>query len=128
MTPFAEIIQKCPTWLAIEYQVMSDGKERFSWKLVGSMPILTLLGVILKVQRELLIGNFIDPINEPLLVIAQDEGGDFDWWVNGDIPTYALAGFLETVKDTIKSPQSMAKTQQQGISVLGPDGRPFMGT
>lgn len=128
MTTFSEILQTCPTWLAVECQVMPDGKERFGWKLVGSVPILTLLGVILKVQGELLAGNLIDPIDEPLLVIVQDKGSDFCWWVNGDIPTYALAGFLETVKDAIKSPQSMAKAHQHGVGVLGPDGRPFMGT
>lgn len=112
--------------LIIEYQRSEAGEDRFQWGIVGSIPVLAIIGYIVQVQHDIA-SEWAEPRNEcpkQALVVAL-VGGEFMWWVGKEIPRDALVGMLEVVKAAIVGGRlGQAAASQR---VLWPDGRPFGG-
>lgn len=127
MSTLAEIMANNAGYLVVEVGQAPGGQERFGWKMFGACPLLTLIGVVCRVQRELLAGEFIAQIEEPLAVIAFNKDDGFSWFVNlSDIQVDSLVGFLELVKDKLKSPRTVESAQHNaGPRLFGPDGQPM---
>lgn len=100
------------------------GGERFQWGIVGAMPLLTLIGSIVRVQAELAF-RAADPCSEPALIIVwREKTKKVDWYVNPSIPVDPLVGMLECVKATLVATHIARSAAAQQI-ILGPDGRPM---
>lgn len=133
MTTLAEIVATNPPRLVITYENV-DGGERFGVRTGGSAspPMMGFIGVISRVQSDLIEGRFLPELEEMALVIAFNRGDGFSWWSNSSIPTDPLVGMLETVKAQLIAGEVMkvrgATSEKQPGSppqLFGPDGRPM---
>ncbi len=123
MTKFSDLKQDTPR-VVVMFKG-EDDKELFQWGMIGKMPILTLIGCIVRVQEELS-ASFLQPeaCPESSLVIAwDDEKREFSWFVHPSIPIDSLVGMLETIKMTILATLAAQQASNQQM-ILGPDGRP----
>lgn len=121
MSIYTDLKQDTPR-LVVMFRRDGD-KEMFQWGMLGEMPILTLVGVIVRVQAELAF-RAAEECPESALVIAWDkQHRSFDWFVHPDIPMDSLVGMLETIKATIVSTHMARQMAAQQV-ILGPDGRP----
>lgn len=106
-------IQQNTTRLVVLY---SHDNEQFQWGMIGSFPVMTLLGYITEVQNELIDWDLKSVrwmCPESALVIVLDSDGTLYRFVNEHIPTYPLVGMLETVKvELIASYRLQQKVQQ----------------
>lgn len=130
MPTLEESVQQDTPRLVVVFQRDEQGNERFQWGTVGTMPVLTLLGYITRIQAEL---AFRSPpeCGMSSLVIAWDAAErKIGYWVDPCIPIDPLVGMLETIKGVLVSSQS-ARTPPPIITpkrgLLGPDGRPMRG-
>jgi hypothetical protein len=122
MSKFTETVKQDTPRLVVMFRRDGDN-EMFQWGMVGEMPILTLVGYIIRVQAELFF-RAAEECPEPALVIAWDVAArKFDWFVHQDIPVDSLVGMLETVKTVILSTH-MARQAANQQMILGPDGLP----
>lgn len=125
MTAFADLKQDTPR-LVVMFKLEGD-RELFQWGIVGNMPIMSLIGHIVRVQAELPLiepGDARHDCPEQAMVLAWDaERRKFDWFVHRDAPVDPLMGMLETIKTGIIGAQSAQREASQQF-VLGPDGRP----
>ena len=123
MSSFIETVQADTPRLVVMFRRDGD-KEQFQWGMVGSMPILTLVGYIVRVQAELAFRS-PDVCNQEALVIAWDsELRKFSWFVHPNIPIDSLVGMLDTIKSTILGSHMARQAAAQQL-ILGPDGRPM---
>ncbi len=133
MSKFSEAMLSNPPRLVVLYQ-REGGADRFQWGLVGSAPILTLVGYLVRVQAEILADRLFgsdEECDESALVVSWDAAnGEFSWFVHPDIPVEPLAGMLELVKAYLVERQvregmlSQAAAMQTGL--VGADGRPIL--
>lgn len=128
MSKFDETVRQDTPRLVVTFQRQGD-KELYQWGVVGAIPVLSLIGVIVRVQAELAFRS-PDECPEMALVITWDEGTHkFSWFVHQDIPVDSLVGMLETIKATIVATHvaRVAASQQVVHRLLGPDGQPMRG-
>lgn len=125
MDTFADIKQDTPR-LVVMFKV-EDGREMFQWGIHGNIPVMSLVGCIVRVQSELPLlepGDERYNCPEQAVVIAWDnKDREFAWFVHKDTPLDPMLGMLETVKGMIISANAAQKIASQQI-LLGPDGRP----
>lgn len=120
---FADLQQDTPRLVVMFKQ--DDNKELFQWGIVSEIPLLSLIGQIVRVQNELPLLEPNDPYHdcsESALVIAY-EAKAFYWFVHPDIPKTTLVGMLETIKITLLGAQAARRMASEQL-ILGPDGRP----
>ena len=123
MSKYRETVNANTPHLVVSFELVGEN-ELFRWGMVGNLPILILVGYIIRVQAEL---AFRQPeeCDDKALVIAWDpEAKKFSWFVHPDIPIDSLVGMLEMVKVTLLS-SFMASQQKPKSSLFGPDGQPF---
>ena len=135
MSRFADAVKQDTPRLVVEYR-SADGQETYNWGVVGKVPILPLIGAVVRVQMELhaATGTWrtpeVDDDNmcpERALVVAYDtKDGAFRWFVGEDIPTDSLVGMMETIKHVLTASQLQRVTAPRG-AIVGPDGQPFRG-
>ena len=127
MGKFSDIKNDTPR-LVVMFKRGANGEERFQWGIVGGgMPVLTLIGYIVRVQSDM-VNQLAEQRNEcpeVSLVIAWD-GQGFDWWVHRDIPVDQLVGMLETIKTMLVDSRLVQNAAAQRTQLLGPDGKPMM--
>jgi hypothetical protein len=132
MDKLEEIIRTVPTTprLVVKYRKMPDGGDQFEWGVVGHMPLLSLIGYVVRVQAELAFRS-PEPTDQQALVVLFDptksESDQFCYFVHPDIPVDAMVGMLETVKFTLVSSRFAQKAGANKVSILGPDNRPMRG-
>lgn len=130
---FAETMQSNPPRLVVMFQHGQDGSEQFQWGVVGSIPVLTLLGGIAQVQIDLLSGEWMpecesDPPGNhpPSLVLTWDaENRVLSHFKHPEIPSYPLVGMLETIKFTLVGSRVAQHSASQKVQLLGPNGQPM---
>lgn len=125
---FSEVIQTNPPRLVVQYQLGDDGSESFQWGIVGNIPILTMLGYLLKVQVDLLGGGWIPDCGEhrgSLVILWDAEERELSHYVDPDVPATPLAGMLETVKAAILAGREAQKKGAEKIQLYGADGTPL---
>jgi hypothetical protein len=110
--------------LVVLYRIGEDGNEQFQWGVVGSIPLLSLIGAIVRAQNEL---QFREPLcDEPAFVIVWDNEKRIAYWkVNKDIPIEPLLGMLETIKATLVASRIGQQQAAQQTQILGPNGTPM---
>jgi hypothetical protein len=82
-----------------------DACDQFKWGVVGDMPVLALIGFIVRVQSDMMFRSS-DRCEEQALVISYDtEAAEFSWCVHPDIPVDLLMGILEVAKTTLVNVQ-----------------------
>lgn len=103
-----------------------DGdKELFQWGMVGGVPILALVGQIVRVQAELAFRKPEECPESALVIAYIAESRKFDWFVHPDIPVESLVGMLETIKVMILDSHMAKQIGAQKVQLLGPDGQPM---
>lgn len=126
---FDETMKTDPTRLVVLFRIMEDGSEQFQWGVVGSMPLLSLIGYIGRVQADLVNGAWSpecggDP--DQALVVAWDEADrSLTHFTHPDVPAYPLAGMLETIKSMLVMSKLGQSAGAQKVQLLGPDGIPM---
>jgi hypothetical protein len=130
MNNFTETMSTNPPRLVVMFQRGDDGSERFQWGVVGSIPILSVIGSIARVQADLVGGLWIQECDneQPALVIAWDRvTRTLEYYLHPDIPTLPLVGMLETIKAMLVASRLGQQVGSQKIegNVLGLDGKPM---
>lgn len=129
---FADVVRTNPPRLVVMCQISEDRtKQRFQWGLVGSVPILNLIGGIIRAQAEL---PLIEPADdrhscpEPAFVLAWDDTArKLNLFVSPDVPVDPLVGMLETIKTALVMSRYAQQAASHRVQVLGPDGTPMQG-
>ncbi len=129
MSKFSDCVKNDTPRLVVMFHRPEPKQERFQWGMVGSLPILTCIGCIARVQVEL---PLIEPDDDryhcpqSALVIAWDAANQrFDWFVHPDIPVDSLVGMLETIKAALVNSQLAQQIRNNQVGIVGPDGRPM---
>lgn len=131
MNTFAEIMASNPPRLVVLFRRGGDGGEQFQWGIVGSIPILTLIGHIHLAQTALVQEEgFMTPDpNACAFILTWDaERRGMHHFLHPDIPEVPLAGMLETIKSALvmsRMGQMMAAQQTRSPAILGPNGVPI---
>lgn len=140
MNDFHEAMQANPPRLVVQFGRQPDGSESFMWGIVGAIPLMSLVGAVVKIQHDLCSGDTYIPEmegNPPALVIEWgDQEREFRFWKHIEIPTDPLVGMLDTIRfqlcnsrmgqhaaaQRVALPQPQTK---QPPHILGPDGHPM---
>lgn len=99
---FTSTIKEDTPRLEVRYKLI-DGQDNYEWGIVGSIPMLSLLGGIIRTQVELHSSEGQPNssnrcVESKFTLVWSEEGKFFRWFVNPDIPTDSLIGMLETIK------------------------------
>lgn len=130
---YEDIKQDTPR-LVVTFQRPAPDQENFQWGIAGSVPLIVLIGKIVRVQADL---PMLEPgapeyaIPESALVISWD-GKAFHYLVHPSIPVDSMIGMLEMVKMALITSQAAQQARNQQIMprrqpLLGPDGQPMRG-
>jgi hypothetical protein len=133
MSLFTEVMATNPPRLVVLFQRGPDGSEQFQWGVVGHIPVLSMIGQLIRVQADLVSGEWIPecesepPGNHPPALVVVWDGADrtLSHYVHSDIPAVPLAGMLETVKAMLVDSRVAAQAGAQKTLLLGPDGTPM---
>ena len=121
MSKFFDTVKEDTPRLVVMYQRGPDGSELFQWGIVGNIPILTLIGAVVRVQTELAADAYHAECDQPALVIVWDaKEYEVHCFLHQDIPTEPLVGMLETIKAALVGSRLAQHLAAQRI--LGPDG------
>lgn len=124
MNKFSDVVKNDTPRMVVMFQ--RDGaNERFQWGLVGSLPLLSLIGYIGRVQSGLTSGNYLRDCPESALVIAWDPSNkSFYWFVHPEIPTDSLCGMLEAIKAVLVGTQMVQQSANQKVQMYDSNGNP----
>lgn len=120
--PFYDKVTQDTPRLVIMFK--RDGeKELFQWGFIGQIPLLTLVGALIRVQAELTFKAAQECPESALVITWNNEIKKIDWYVHPSIPVDSLVGMIETVKATILATHGAKQLAAQQL-ILGPDGKP----
>lgn len=130
---FDELMATNPPRIEVMFRRGPGGEEQFQWGITErGIPILTAIGLIVRVQGEL---PLLEPGDErhscgtrQSLVIAVDRTNttkSMRWFLGPDIPLDPLLGILETIKDMLVSSQLAQRATANHSTIVGPDGSPM---
>jgi len=127
---FKETMATDPPRMVVLFRYGGDGAEQYQWGVVKFIPVLSLIGAIIRVQNELVNGEWLPQSTEgePALVITWDEATkEFSHFLHAEIPTDSLVGMLETIKSMLVDSRIAQHTAAQRIQprILGPNGQPI---
>jgi hypothetical protein len=125
MNKLDELMQKGAPHLVIMYN-NRDGKEHFQWGINGSIPVLTLLGAIIRIQAEVSFRSPEECQDRALVIVWDVENRKVEWFAHPSILGDSIIGMLETVKNVILNTHNARQASNQQVRLLGPDGKPFM--
>lgn len=127
MSKFRNTMAKNPPHVFVKY-VRGElrSQDRYSFGVVGSIPVAQLIGYIIRVQAELAFRN-PDPCDDCACVIAYNSTtGKMDWFVHSSIPVDALVGSLELIKCQLVDSQMASMALQQQTGLVTPEGKPII--
>lgn len=126
MKDFAELIATNPPRIVVSFRRNHDGSEEFEWGIVGNVPVLTLIGHLVAVQRKLCADEYISECPESAFVMAwDDEEKELRHFISSDIPEEPLVGMLEVIKGVLVGSRLAQMAAAQQTRIMGPDGRPM---
>lgn len=131
MSKFASAMAKNPPHVSVVYnRGVTRETDKYSYSVVGSIPVAQLIGFIVRVQAELAFRN-PEPCDVCACVIVfNPETHKMQWFVDSSIPVDALVGTLELIKCQLVDSQVMsiaqaaAKRVQTGL--VNSDGKPIV--
>lgn len=133
MSNFTEAMASNPPRLVVLFKRAENGSEQFQWGIVGSIPMISLIGAVVRVQVDLVSREWMPECdNDPsALVIAWDaEYRSASYYVSKDIPLDPLLGMLDCVRTALVGSRLGQQTAAQRIEpkhLYGPDGAPWRG-
>lgn len=136
MSDFSERMKADPPRLVVLFRRGPDGSEQFEWGVVGKMPIITLIGAVIRAQARLVVEPPLWPTecDEDALVVMWDEAArDVHTYAHPNTPALPMAGMLETIKAALVGSLIASKQQLQAARtvqeakhrIVGPNGRPL---
>lgn len=127
MSKFEDVVTEDTPRLIVQHHCESGtNEEQYQWGIVGSIPILNLIGTIVRIQTEL-VCQFHEPEQCPEMALVIAWHGDkrtVTWFIHPDIPIDSIVGMLDTIKATITATHKARQMAAQQV-ILGPDGRPM---
>ncbi len=127
MSTFSETVKQDTPRVVVLFRRAPDGGEQFQWGVIGSIPVLTLIGYITRIQAELAFRS-PEPCDQSALVIAYDRDiGKMCYFVHPDIPIDSMVGMLETIKGALVDSQVVQRQAAQQVQIIDPTGRPLRG-
>ena len=124
ISKFTNNVRQDTPRLVVMFGWAGDGSESFQWGIVGKIPLLTLLGCIVRVQGELSFRSPDECDQMALVVTWNEQTRKCEWYVHPDIPVDPLVGMLETIKEAILQSLLARRAANQKV-VLGADGQPY---
>ena len=124
-TPFGTLMSTNPPRLVVLYRQGEDGTQQFQWGMVGTVPVLTLIGSLVEAQARIR-HDSVYKCEESAFVVAW-EGDRPSYWCHQDVPKTALLGMLETIKHSVVGGRLEQQAAAQRMQILGPDGSPMRG-
>jgi len=109
--------------LVVKFQRTGDN-ESFEWGVTGSIPALTLVGYIIRIQAELAFRKPDECEELALMIVWDEQRRECSWSVHPSIPVDPLVGMLEVIKTMVLGAH-MTNQVSGGVGLLGPDGRPI---
>src|SRR4051812_1016324 len=106
MTKFTNVIKEDTPRLVVNFKVDDIGKEQYEWGIHGNIPLLSVIGAIVKVEVELAsleimrLGILDKFCNDRMLLIAFVDN-TFHWFLHKDTPKYGMLGMLEMIRATL---------------------------
>lgn len=119
MTRYEEIVKPNTPVLVVRYRI--EDKELFEWEVIGSIPILSLIATMVKIQQKLnnclpwqlyRLENRLSP-NQELIITYNPADKSFDWFIGENVSFASMAGYLEIVKLSILTAPAVAKLAAQ---------------
>lgn len=128
---FSDIKQDTPRLVVMfkrdgEPSGCSPPREMFQWGIVGQIPILYLVGEIIRVQEDVRHPRGTECPESAFVMVWDEATREFSWFIHPDIPILPLVGMLETIKLALTNSlpaQRMAAQQVPVSPILGPDGQ-----
>lgn len=125
MSRFEEVVQQDTPRLVVEHK-RENGKDLFSWGVVGGIPLTALIGRIVRVQAQIVGDSWIQECEHQALVIVWDDRAkDFEVFCHPGIPEDDLVGMLDMVKMTLIGSFQARQLASQQFPLLGPNGQPM---
>lgn len=130
---YAEAMKANPPRLVVHYERCPQKGDKFSWGVVGQIPLMSLIGGVARVQGDLSYRAF-EHCDELALVLAWDEKKqEFAVFYHRGVPVDPLVGMLECVKqalvmskmDSMFKDRAAEQVQAVASPLLGPDGAPL---
>lgn len=126
-----ELVQAELPRLVISFMRGHDGSENFQWGVVGSIPVLSLLGHLTQAQNRLTTGQWMQEYGEEappaFVMVWMPEVRDAEFFRHPDVPEIPLCGMIETIKSAIVASRMAQHMASQRVTprILGIDGNPI---
>lgn len=126
MSKYANFKRKDLPHVFVTYQAGPTREDdKFSYGVVGKIPISQLVGYIIRVQAELAFRN-PEPCDDVACVITfNPQTNTMDWFVHKSIPVDALVGTLEIIKCSLLDFQIAALTGAAQTGLVNSSGKPI---
>lgn len=132
----AEVMAENPPRLVITYKLKGE-QQQFDWGMVGQLPMLSIIGKLVEVSSDILIGRemqqrYYDSVQYPgqpmSLVIAQGHlnSSAFVWFMHRDIPHTELIGMIETIRMGLIMQIQVQAQKERTSPLLDPNGMPII--
>lgn len=132
MSKYADIVKQDTPRIVIKFKFDDEGKDQYEWGNVGTIPVMAMIGAIVKTQIELVsietdrLGLYNKLCPEQMLVIAWDrDNNTFHWFMHKDTPKYGILGMLDLIRATLVDSIRMRQAAQQP-TILDPTGQPII--
>lgn len=129
MSAFAEVMRDNPPRMVVQYSLTHSGEENFSWGVVGQIPMLSLIGAIVRAKGLIAAGTWMPDCGgapEPSLVIVwHQDDREFAFYLDSAIPIDPLLGMLSNIESMLLSSIHAQQVAAGMAGLLGPDGQPM---
>lgn len=127
MSKFSEAMATNPSRLVVLFRHDECGQEQFTWGIVGTLPTITLIGYLTRVQAGLA-HRWAEPrqdCDQSALVVAWTDG-KFSWFVHPDIPVDSLVGMLDLIKAYLVDSKLAEQASAAQTGLVDKNGKPIL--
>lgn len=115
--------------IVVKFQYDGD-KENYTYGIFGKMPVVVLVGFIIRVQAELAFRSPESCDEQELVIEWNKDTKSFSWRVHPSVHIDSMVGMLENVKVMLIGSQmeqmAMQAAESQQTGLVGVDGRPIL--
>lgn len=128
-TRFKDIVKSDTPILVVNFKVNDEGREDYEWGVKGNIPLLPLIGYVVKVLNEYASTDIqrlylFDKICKPQALVIAYVDKEFHWFLHKDTPKYGMLGMLKMIETTLVG-TTMARSTANQQRILGVDGKPI---
>jgi hypothetical protein len=122
---FAEVMKTNPPRLVILHQFGENKEDQFQWGIVGTIPILTLIGALTSAEVMIATEKTMQECFKQAFVIAFDRDNNPVYFVHPSIPKHSLLGMVSLIKATVIGGRIAQQAANQRTTIVGVDGKPM---